>query len=1414
METPRETLISNFSDGKSPTGSQFKMLIESIVSRQDDGMDKGADTPLKVAAGKEAHAPAMSLCPKDVLDPQWVLSLKAGGKEGLNFGQGDTPIHPVLFLDKATGRIGMGTNEPVSALEIQRSVNAEAGLLLHNPHEGSVAYVIHRLKTLGGEGVIFKNSSARTVDGGPNAMTVRNDAGDLRLQSAEQRGSVTIKGDSGFVGVNNPNPAAGLDVNGSVTFNGHSIYFPAPGTVVGDLNTPGIFWHGANFGNDTFKHGIYKTGGPWTSTTFQQLRIQFDTGLQLGAGTGAHTGYSKSYVEIVNGKGLMVTSGKLAVGTVNPAGKGHVVTASSNGDVGAWDLGQFVVGQEAASGANSGGLGISYHTATATSFLSSLSPGTAWRDLGLRALNTIFYVSGGNEAMRLTADGKLGIGTNAPALQLQVRRDANEGMGMHITNMSGGAGAFAIAHLQTDAGVGVLFKNSSTRSVDGGPNTMTLRNDNGDLRLQSQGGLGLQVKAGNGFVALGMPNALAPLSINGEGKKETPDGAMHISRDCILFGGPNNSNCEWNSAQISAGRHQAHSLCIVGMSDQNKANRRVDIWAEGGMILRGGALGIGTSTPPPAALSIYTDGKKDVPDGGMHITRDCILFGGNNTGRDGNSAQISAGKHIANSLNIVGMSSGPSWTDRRIDAWVEGGWYQYGPSLHNSGINNATARPAVTKNRIFGEIAGYSSAGLAADDGFLRLSAGGGTSAGVKAFIDLSGYSTLPEMHSNLVLGTSGVERLRVNHEGKVGIGTTNPFGRMHVASNGKVVDGNGLLLGRINDQIKTSSTPGELLGVIEIGFAGWRDSEPNQIGAKISAMRIANYGAPNAHLVQATELAFFTSTGAIGPHNETLHETCYERLRINKDGKVGIGTLNPQYKLQVNGGDMALYASDDPAGQNSNGYANLGTLFFYGHGRNVGNDSARITCGSPTWDDQGYLAFCTSNDGAASTEKMRIGIDGKIGIGTATPAGKLHVITASSDGNVGNWDAGQFVVGREAAGGGNSGGIGMSYSHTANTSYISSLSPNVAWRDLAIRCNHTYFLVNGGSEVLRVHNNSCVGIGHGAPPAPLSIGFGHGKEEWPDSSLHITNDCILFGGNNNAREANSAQISAGKHHPNSLNLVGMSTGADAGTRRVDMWAEGGFNVYGRLGVGLGAMQYASYPIQVNAVVGNIPGYSYLNRWGTGTYNATATAGVSIWCADRVIGSEFNAISDIRTKTNITVSDGKDDLNRLMQVQISSYNYRDYVSKGTAKRKGLIAQQVKEVYPEAVATHTEFVPDIFSNPAAVEVDEQRLTITMETPHGMKSGDLVRLYSKNGFGEKEVKVKNKKTFTLEDWTYDTDELFIYGKKVDDFMVVDYDRFFTLGLSATQELSRQVDALKAQNETLLQELAAIKQFLKMG
>jgi hypothetical protein len=64
---------------------------------------------------------------------------------------------------------------------------------------------------------------------------------------------------------------------------------------------------------DPLSYGIYKTGGAWNGPNYQQLKLQFATGIILSPGNG----YGKSYVEI-NGGGLRVTSGNVGIGTTVP----------------------------------------------------------------------------------------------------------------------------------------------------------------------------------------------------------------------------------------------------------------------------------------------------------------------------------------------------------------------------------------------------------------------------------------------------------------------------------------------------------------------------------------------------------------------------------------------------------------------------------------------------------------------------------------------------------------------------------------------------------------------------------------------------------------------------------------------------------------------------------------------------------------------------------------------------------------------------------------------------------------------------------------------------------------------------------------------------------------------------------------
>ena len=98
-------------------------------------------------------------------------------------------------------------------------------------------------------------------------------------------------------------------------------------------------------------------------------------------------------------------------------------------------------------------------------------------------------------------------------------------------------------------------------------------------------------------------------------------------------------------------------------------------------------------------------------------------------------------------------------------------------------FGNSTARPAVTPGvQKYGVHVGTDGG----DDGFLRLSAGGGTNS-TKSYIDISGYSNVSDMNRNIVFGTSGTERMRLSNSGNLLIGTQVDNGVDKLQVNGSV---------------------------------------------------------------------------------------------------------------------------------------------------------------------------------------------------------------------------------------------------------------------------------------------------------------------------------------------------------------------------------------------------------------------------------------------------------------------------------------------------------------------------------------------------------------------------------------------------------------------------------------------------
>jgi hypothetical protein len=90
--------------------------------------------------------------------------------------------------------------------------------------------------------------------------------------------------------------------------------------------------------------------------------------------------------------------------------------------------------------------------------------------------------------------------------------------------------------------------------------------------------------------------------------------------------------------------------------------------------------------------------------------------------------------------------------------------------------------------------------------------------------------------------------------------------------------------------------------------------------------------------------------------------------------------------------------------------------------------------------------------------------------------------------------------------------------------------------------------------------------------------------------------------------------------------------------------------------------------------------------------------------------------------------------------------------------------------------------------------------------------MVRYAGAAGRHEKKVvAVVSDMIFTLKEIDVPETKVFVIGKQVDDFRVVNYEDLFSNGLAAIQELSKQNDALKRENSGLKTRLEKIEKAL---
>ena len=560
---------------------------------------------------------------------------------------------------------------------------------------------------------------------------------------------------------------------------------------------------------------------------------------------------------------IFTTGGSVGIGTTSPAtdnGSRLSIVGSAFDSSGILRLYPSTFGQRAVIGFHSGQTSGSHWTLgrqnASNEFALSLSTNTAGMyffangNVSCGPLTTTAVTTGMILATTSISSGALYatnstvtnfVATSITAGTIIASNNVNAAQSIVVQNTNSGSSAYSGLTVTTDQSSFNIFKNSSTRTADGGANTTTIRNDGGPLRLQSNTGMGIWVgSTGN-------------VGIN----TTTPSTILNVSGDTVIQGGgltvKNTNGYGSLELQGTAGSYIDFGPDTIDFRSRilhDEGNRSLSFRVNGGTytmtLASTGNVCINTTSSSGAKLNVSgsTDLFGNLRVGGsssstgfnidlgtsgvagyrsgylygdgttMYLTNQQnggLNFGTNNTanrlviGSDGrvgigiaspannglqiNSGELQLGPNTSNAFHIYAASGGCEFYS---GSWGAGTFLG---RWTTTGLGLGTGSPSCALDIM-------NSTG-SSNKPFLRLanSAGG---SGNQVGIILSPYSARPGGDSTKIISiddgnasahllfytaepggsATSTERMRIRSTGNVGIGLTSPLATLHVKGN------------------------------------------------------------------------------------------------------------------------------------------------------------------------------------------------------------------------------------------------------------------------------------------------------------------------------------------------------------------------------------------------------------------------------------------------------------------------------------------------------------------------------------------------------------------------------------------------------------------------------------------------------
>ena len=205
----------------------------------------------------------------------------------------------------------------------------------------------------------------------------------------------------------------------------------------------------------------------------------------------------------------------------------------------------------------------------------------------------------------------------------------------------------------------------------------------------------------------------------------------------------------------------------------------------------------------------------------------------------------------------------------------------------------------------------------------------------------------------------------------------------------------------------------------------------------------------------------------------------------------------------------------------------------------------------------------------------------------------------------------------------------------------------------------------------------------------------------------------------------------------------------------------------------------------------------YLVRSGSPSDGGTGSS-ISIRAQNSIMTTYIYFSSDQRIKKDIVEISDSTSLHQLRNINVTTYKYKDEVGRGNGITYGFIAQQVAEHFPDAVNLKIDTVPNemrLIENPLwsqIVDGSQNKFKLTIPDLEDVSGGTLYRFYMSNDVSGNDECLKETRTLDDDPKSFIFDQswnnVFLYGKEVYDFHILDKNKLYTINFSATQEIDR--------------------------